>query len=132
MFKISLNIFKIFIKEDYYISKNIFINHKFKSSYVKFSKIKNQEIFKRNNINYFIFNNYSDISKMEIEDKKKESININTQNKKVTYDEYDDFSDSENNEEFEIAEGIIKQNMPKKSKYRTRAHINPLSEITVK
>jgi hypothetical protein len=133
MFKISFKINKQIIKEEAYYSKNIFKYTNHKLSFGNFSKIKKEKTFKRNYIKHFSFNNYSQISKMEIEDKKNNNIGISgKQNKKDLYDEYHDFSDSENNEELEVPEGVIRQNMPKKSKYRMRAHINPLSEITVK
>ena len=59
--------------------------------------------------------------------------NKDKKNKKESNDEYnlDDFSDSENNYDEELADGVIRQNMPKKAKYRMRAHINPLSEISI-
>jgi hypothetical protein len=68
--------------------------------------------------------------------KKRNRDEENKSNKKIKKDgngenDFDDFSDSENNDNEEIADGVLRQNMPKKSKYRMRAHINPLSEISI-
>lgn len=86
---------------------------------------KKLRIFTLNNFNYF------QISKtnMELNKKRNREESENKNNNKQEANEFDDFSDSENNEE--IPEGVTRVNMPKKAKYRMRAHINPLSEITI-